>query len=156
MARLDRLAPVKEVAQIAAVIECELSPRLLAAVEPINGQPATALDQLVASELVFRRGMPPAVTYSLSTPWSRMLPIRACSKSRRQQLHTTIVHVLEEQFSAVTLTQPELLAHHCTVAQFPDRAINYWLLAGKRASRRSDRGGGRSLAACPRAPRVCP
>jgi hypothetical protein len=48
MARLDRLAPVKEVAQIAAVIEREFSPRPLAAVEPINGEPATALDQLVA------------------------------------------------------------------------------------------------------------
>jgi class 3 adenylate cyclase/predicted ATPase len=138
MARLDRLAPVKEVAQIAAVIGRDFSPRLLAAVAPMNGDLATALDQLVASELVFRRGTPPAVTYSFKHALVQDAAYQSLLKSRRQQLHAKIVHVLEKQFAEVTRTQPELLAHHCTVAQLTDRAIDYWLLAGKRASRRSD------------------
>jgi class 3 adenylate cyclase/predicted ATPase len=138
MARLDRLAPVKEVAQIAAVIGREFSPRLLAAVAPLNGQLPTALDQLVASELVFRRGTPPAVTYSFKHALVQDAAYQSLLKSRRQQLHAKIVQVLEEQFGELVLTQPELLAHHCTAAQLTDRAIDYWLLAGKRASRRSD------------------
>jgi predicted ATPase len=139
MARLDRLAPVKEVAQIAAVIGREFSPRLLAAVAPVNGdQLAGALDQLVASELVFRRGTPPAVTYSFKHALVQDAAYQSLLKSRRQQLHAKIVQVLEERFPEVTLAEPELLAHHCTVAQLTDRAIEYWLLAGKRASRRSD------------------
>ena len=66
MARLDRLAPVKEVAQIGAVIGREFSYELLAAVAPLSAKPSCgdALDQLVASELVFRRGAPPEATYS--------------------------------------------------------------------------------------------
>ena len=65
MARLDRLAPVKEVAQIGAVIGREFSHELLAAVSPLSeADLGAALDQLVSSELVFRRGAPPEATYS--------------------------------------------------------------------------------------------
>ena len=65
MARLDRLAPVKEVAQIGAAIGREFSYELLAAVAPLSVTSCGgALDQLVGSELVFRRGTPPEATYS--------------------------------------------------------------------------------------------
>ena len=65
MARLDRLAPVKEVAQIGAVIGREFSHEVLAAVSPLSeADLASALDQLVHSELVFRRGVPPEATYT--------------------------------------------------------------------------------------------
>ena len=58
MARLDRLAPVKEVAQIGAVIGRDFSHELLAAVSPLpEDKLGEALDQLVSSELVFRRGI---------------------------------------------------------------------------------------------------
>ena len=60
MARLDRLTPVKEVAQIGAVIGREFSHELIAAVSPLpKDHLDDALDRLVASELVFRRGAPP-------------------------------------------------------------------------------------------------
>jgi predicted ATPase len=64
MARLDRLAPVKEVAQIAAVIGREFSHDLLAAVSPLpQDKLGEALDQLVASQLIFQRGTAPDATY---------------------------------------------------------------------------------------------
>jgi hypothetical protein len=51
---------VKEVAQIGAVIGREFAHDLLAAVSPLPGDELTgALDQLVAAELIFRRGTPP-------------------------------------------------------------------------------------------------
>jgi predicted ATPase len=60
MARLDRLAPVKEVAQIGAVIGREFSYKLLVAVaDRPEARLRAALNQLVESELIFRDGTPP-------------------------------------------------------------------------------------------------
>jgi len=65
MARLDRLSPVKEVAQIGACIGREFSYELLSSIAPLSqaalGQ---ALDELATSELIFRRGSPPEATYT--------------------------------------------------------------------------------------------
>ena len=65
MARLDRLGPAKEVAQIGAAIGREFSYELVAAVAP--GPKAVlkhALERLTASGLAFRRGTPAEATYS--------------------------------------------------------------------------------------------
>jgi class 3 adenylate cyclase len=60
MARLDRLIPVKEIAQIGACLGREFSYELVRAVSPMSGQQLDeALDKLTASGLVFRRGTPP-------------------------------------------------------------------------------------------------
>ena len=65
MARLDRLAPVKEVAQIGACIGREFEYELLAAVSPLrDNELQEALQELVNSELIFRRGAPPDASYS--------------------------------------------------------------------------------------------
>ena len=66
MARLDRLAPVKEVAQVGAVIGREFSREVLAAVADLpDDRLADAMAQLVDAGLVFARGVPPEVTYTL-------------------------------------------------------------------------------------------
>ena len=101
MARLDRLAPVKEVAQIGAVIGREFSHELLAAVAPIGRETQLddALDQLVAAELVFRRGAPPDATYSFKHALVQDAAYQSLLKSRRQQLHARIAEALEEHFT---------------------------------------------------------
>ncbi len=71
MERLDRLAPVKETAQVAAAIGREFSYRLLEAVSPIRGAALQdALAQLMAAELIHERGAPPmsSSTRSCRTP----------------------------------------------------------------------------------------
>ena len=80
LARLDRLAPVKEIAQIGAAIGREFSHALLAAVAD-RPEPdlQAALDQLVSSELVFCRGARPMRPTASSTPWSRTPPTARCS-----------------------------------------------------------------------------
>ena len=99
MARLDRLAPVKEVAQIGAAIGREFSHELLAAVaDRPEAELQAALDQLVAAELVFRRGTPPDATYSFKHALVQDAAYETLLKSRRQQLHARIAQVLEEQF----------------------------------------------------------
>src|SRR4030095_609574 len=65
IARLDRLAPVREVAQIGACIGREFSYKLLAAIAPLKGERLDdGLEQLVKSGLVFQRGTPPDALYT--------------------------------------------------------------------------------------------
>jgi hypothetical protein len=60
MARLDRLAPVKEIGQIGAAIGREFSYSLMRALVGRNETGLKhALAQLEQAELVFRRGEPP-------------------------------------------------------------------------------------------------
>ena len=131
MARLDRLAPVKEVAQIGAVIGRKFSHELLAAVSPLSAAELdTALEQLVSSELVFRRGAPPEATYTFKHALVQDAAYQSLLKSRRQRLHSEIADVLERGSLAVA---PEVLARHLTEAARTDEAVAYWHLAGRRA-----------------------
>ena len=66
MARLDRLGPAKEVAQIGATIGREFSHALLAAVvRKPEAELQSALDRLIAAGLLFRQGVPPHVDLSV-------------------------------------------------------------------------------------------
>ena len=138
MARLDRLASVKEVAQIAAAIGREFSHALLAAVaDRPQAELQAALDQLVSSELAFRRGTPPEATYSFKHALVQDAAYQSLLKSRRQQLHAKIGHVLEERFPDMVVTQPEVLAHHWRGAGNVDKAAHYLRAAATRAVERS-------------------
>ena len=138
LARLDRLAPVKEIAQIGAALGREFSHGLLAAVaDRPEAELQVALDQLVAAELVYRRGTAPDVTYSFKHALVQDAAYGALLKSRRQQLHARIAQVLEEQFPEIVETQPELLAQHYSGAGLTEQAIIYWDKAGERAIQRS-------------------
>jgi CRP-like cAMP-binding protein len=111
LARLDRLAPGKEIAQIGAAIGREFSHPLLAAVADWReAELRAALDQLVASELVFRRGSPPEATYSFKHALVQDTAYGTLLKSRRQYLHARIMKVLEQRFADVVENQPELLS----------------------------------------------
>ena len=99
MARLDRLAGAKEVAQIGAAIGREFGYELLAAVSPLaEDELREALDQLVASELVFVRGTPPAATYTFKHALVQDAAYASLLRSRRQQLHARIARELEERW----------------------------------------------------------
>jgi predicted ATPase len=142
MARLDRLASVKEVAQIAAVIGREFSYELLAAVaehdgataEPMSGAELTqALDQLVTSELVSCRGEPPDATYTFKHALVWRAAYDSLLKSQRRQLHGWLGQALEARIPETIKHKPELLAHHFTEAGFAQQAMDYWHSAGQRA-----------------------
>ena len=138
LARLDRLAPVKEIAQIGAALGREFSHALLAAVaDRPEAELHAALDQLVSSELVFRRGVPPEATYTFKHALVQDAAYGTLLKSQRQHLHARIAKVLEEQFPETAQAQPELLAHHCTQAGLVGKAIEYWHKGGQLAIRRS-------------------
>ena len=138
MARLDRLAAVKEIAQIGAAIGREFSYPLLQAV--VGRDEATlraALAQLEESELVFRYGEPPAARYTFKHALVQDTAYESLLKSRRQILHQKIAETLRENFADVVEAEPELLAHHFTQAGLTAPAIEYWGKAGDLALRRS-------------------
>jgi predicted ATPase len=138
MARLDRLAPVKEVAQIGAVIGREFSYELLAAIaRRTDSQLRDALDQLVRAGLILRRGVPPQASFAFKHALVQDAAYSSLLRSQRQGLHTRIGHVLEEQFPEMALRQPEILAHHYTEGGRVGPAIDYWRRAGERALMRS-------------------
>ena len=138
VARLDRLASVKGVAQIGAAIGREFPHELIAAVA--SSTPAdldAALDRLTASGLISRRGTPPDATYSFKHALVRDAAYDTLLRSRRQQLHASIAKVLVERFPTMVESLPELVAHHFTEARLASEAIGYWRKAGQLASARS-------------------
>jgi class 3 adenylate cyclase/predicted ATPase len=138
MARLDRLAQVKEIAQVGAAIGREFSYPLMRALVARN-EPALrrALAQLEQAELVFRRGEPPEASYSFKHALVRDAAYETLLKSRRHQLHAQIARALEEKFTDTVGSEPEIVAHHFTQAGLADPAIDYWLKAGNLALSRS-------------------
>jgi class 3 adenylate cyclase/tetratricopeptide (TPR) repeat protein len=138
MARLDRLAPVREVAQIGAVAGREFHYELLNAVAGLPREKLEeALGQLVRSELIFCRGESPHAVYTFKHALVRDAAYASLLKSRRTHLHAAIANALEQQFPEIVQTQPETLAHHLTEAGLIEKAIGYWLQAGKNAALRS-------------------
>ena len=137
-ARLDQLAPVKKVAQLAATLGRTFSHELLAAVSPLEENALDdALTQLGQAGLIYRRGLPPDIVYEFKHALVCDAAYESLLRSKRQQLHARIADVLESQFPETLKTRPELLAHHCTAARLAEKAADYWHQAGQRASERS-------------------
>ncbi|MEK1888487.1 MAG: adenylate/guanylate cyclase domain-containing protein [Phyllobacterium sp.] len=138
MARLDRLASVREVAQIGAVIGREFSHELLAAAAGLHaGELEQATEQLVAAGLVFRRGGSGQISYAFKHALVQDAAYGSLLLSRRQQLHARIARLLEERFPETVATEPELLAHHFSQASLVEKALEYHEQAGRRALSRS-------------------
>ena len=131
MTRLDRFAPVKEIAQIGATIGREFSYEMIAAVAP-HSKPELdqALAQLTASGLAFQQGAPPDAVYTFKHALVQDAAYDLLLRRRRQELHGRIARASEEQFPGIEATEPELLAHHYTEAKQPEKAIPLWQKAG--------------------------
>jgi predicted ATPase len=158
MARLDRLAPVKETAQVAAAIGREFSYRLLEAVSPIQGaELQDALAQLMAAELIHGRGAPPEATYVFKHALVQDTAYGSLLRSRRQRIHADIARALEEKFADQIEAAPAAIARHYTEAGLADPAARYWRKAAELALSRSayaeaDRFVDAGLALIPRLP----
>jgi predicted ATPase/class 3 adenylate cyclase len=134
MARLDRSAPVKEVAQVAACLGREFHHQLLAAVVPLaEPELRRALDRLVGAELLFRRGNPPEASYAFKHALVRDAAHASLLRSRRREYHARIARVIEEQFPGTAHAQPEVLAQHFAEAGLIEDSIDHWHAASQRA-----------------------
>ncbi|MGX1262159.1 AAA family ATPase [Sinorhizobium fredii] len=138
MARLDRLASVKNMAQIGACIGRVFHYRVLAAVAGCDAaRLRDDLQNLEKSELVLRNGVAPEASYAFKHALVQDAAYQSLLKSRRRQIHSIIASTLEAQFPEVAETEPETLAHHYTAAGLAFQGGEYWLKAGQQALKRS-------------------
>ena len=137
MARLDRLGPSREVAQIGAVIGRGFSYGLL---RDVAGQEdaalQAALERLAEADIVLVQGAPPESDYRFKHALIQDAAYENLLKSRRQALHRRVAETLRDRF-ADNAAEPEVLAHHFTQAGMTDPAIEWWGKAGDQALRRS-------------------
>jgi tetratricopeptide (TPR) repeat protein len=138
LARLDRLAAAKGVAQLGATIGRTLAYDMVQAVAPLEAAPLqAALAQLVEAEVVAQRGLPPQATYTFKHALIQDAAYQSLLKSTRQQYHQQIAQVITEHFPETVATQPEVVAQHYTAAGLYAQALPYWQRAGQRALERS-------------------
>jgi class 3 adenylate cyclase/tetratricopeptide (TPR) repeat protein len=134
MARLDRLEGGRELAQLAAVLGREFGHELLAAVAAVEEPTLQAeLTRLAQADILHAKGRPPRCTYTFKHALLEDALYNALLKARRQEYHRRVGEVLESQFAQTAETRPELLGHHFAEAGLAEKAIGYWLKAGKRS-----------------------
>jgi predicted ATPase len=134
MARLDRLGPAKEVAQVGSAIGREFSHALLASVVRKTGaELGSALDRLIEAGLLFRQGVPPHATYLFKHALVQDAAYGTLLREPRRALHARIAETLESQFAEIVQSQPELVARHCAEAGLIEKAAGFWGKAGERS-----------------------
>jgi class 3 adenylate cyclase/predicted ATPase len=138
MARLDRLGPAREVAQVGSVIGRGFSYGLLRDVTGMEDTPLqAALERLAEADIVLVQGLPPESDYRFKHALIQDAAYENLLKSRRQVLHRRVAEVLLNSDVSAAAPEPELLAHHFTQAGLNDAAIEWWGKAGQRSLERS-------------------
>jgi class 3 adenylate cyclase/predicted ATPase len=138
IARLDRLGPARELAQIGAAIGREFTHALLAAVaRKPEAELRSTLDLLIQAGLLFRQGIPPHATYLFKHALVQDAAYDLLLREQRRALHARIVETFEHQFSEIAENQPQLVARHCTEAGQIEKAAELWGKAGQRSLQRS-------------------
>jgi class 3 adenylate cyclase len=138
MARLDRLGPAREVAQVGSVIGRGFSYGLLRALAGMEDAPLqAALERLAEADILLVEGLPPESDYRFKHALMQDAAYENLLKSRRQVLHRRIGEVLRDNFAATASAEPEVLAHHFSQAGLTEAAIKWWGKAGQRSPERS-------------------
>jgi class 3 adenylate cyclase/tetratricopeptide (TPR) repeat protein len=137
MARLDRLGATREVARIAAALGRSFTFELLGAVMPDRDPAAlrSELQRLVDAELMAPVASPSKETYAFRHGLIQDAAYGTLLRSERRALHGRIAEALQDRFSEIVATEPEIVARHFTRAEQAEPAVRYWLRAGKRAVR---------------------
>ena len=138
MARLDRLSSIKDVIQLCATLGRELTYEMLLAVSHLEEEKlCQGLKELVKSDLIYQRGIPPQATYTFKHALIQETAYQSLLRSTRQQYHQRIAEVLVKRFPETVAAQPELIAHHFIEAGLVEQAIPYCQQAGQFAVERS-------------------
>lgn len=138
LARLDRMAGNREVAQLAATLGREFHYEILAAVVSADEETLRAeLDMLVGAEILYVKGEPPQCTYGFKHALLEEALHGALHAVERRSFHRQVAEAMETRFLETVERQPELLALHFTEAGLIDKAVGYWFKAALRSRERS-------------------
>jgi predicted ATPase len=134
MARLDRMSSNREVAQFAATLGREFHYELLAAVVSVDEPTLQAeLAKLAEAEILYAKGAPPRCAYQFKHALLEEALHSALDEPQQRQFHRQVAEVMEARFPQSAATQPELLAQHFTGAGLMEKAVEYWLEAGRQS-----------------------
>jgi len=134
MERLDRVAPSRRLAQIAAVIGREFSCDLLSAASQVDEDDMLpALSLLENADIIYRVDILPFVRFAFKHVLLRDAIYDSLLRSKRQQIHADIAAILAHDFPVLAENQPEVLAYHYQEAGNHQLAIRCWLESGQRA-----------------------
>jgi class 3 adenylate cyclase/predicted ATPase len=133
-ARLDRLGPARELAQIGAVIGRGFPYALIRAVAGIEDTALqTELERLAEADILLVQGLPPDSYYRFKHALIQDAAYENLLRTRRQALHRRVGEILRDQFADSSTAQPELLAHHFTQAGLAEAASEWWGKAAQRS-----------------------
>jgi predicted ATPase len=134
MARLDRLGPGKQVAQLAAVLGRTFGDTLIEAVSDLDPDTLReGLARLVDAEILHQSGQPPRVSYAFKHTLLQDTAYESQLRSRRRECHTRIARTLRERFPQRAAAEPEVVARHCAAGGLVAEAIEAYRQAGDQA-----------------------
>jgi class 3 adenylate cyclase/predicted ATPase len=137
MARLDQVASMKTVAQIAAVLGREFSFELLREVARLSDDDVrAAIDQLLAAGLLYRSGAVRDHSFAFKHALVQDEAYASLLRDERRELHRRTADALCNELNRTGGGAPEVVAHHFTQAGELRLAIDYWVKAGRLAGER--------------------
>jgi predicted ATPase len=138
MARLDRQAVAKELAQIGATIGREFNLDLMAAVCPYPRELVLAgLGALEDAGIVFEQRGPGERTWYFKHALIQDAAYESLLRSRRRVLHARIAEAIATRTPEEAELHPEVMAHHLSRAGHYQRAVDFGIKAGMTALTRS-------------------
>jgi class 3 adenylate cyclase/tetratricopeptide (TPR) repeat protein len=136
--RLDRLAPIRQIIQVAAllgrVFDADL---LIAAAQRDAAAVKQALHELTEAELIYPRRDPHSESYQFKHALIQDAAIGTLLRNQRAQLHRQIALALSELRADAVERNPELLAHHLQESGDWGNALDLWQKAGVAAMARA-------------------
>src|SRR6266851_1646969 len=136
--RLDRLAPIRQIIQVAALLGRVFDADLLIAVSQRDAAAVKrALHDLIEAELIYPRRDPHCESYQFKHALIQDAAISTLLRNQRAQLHRQIAVALIELRATAVERNPEFLAHHLQEAGDWGGALEHWQKAGVAAMARA-------------------
>ncbi|BCG96538.1 ATP-binding protein [Mesorhizobium sp. 131-2-1] len=136
LARLDRLGPAKEVAQIAAAIGRKFEFDILREIcDWPEAELRSAVGDLMRTGLIAAERGTAGAGFSFTHVLLQQAARGTMLHERAQQVHRLIAECIELRDHNAAFAWPEVLAEHFADAGQFDRAADYWLLAGVKAAK---------------------
>ena len=134
-ARIDRLAEAPKLTlQLASVIGREFSRRLVDRVSQIGESADGALRELSALELIHERRRLPELAYGFKHALTQDVAYASLLVHRRRELHRLVGAAIEELYADRLPEHYEVLAHHFSNTDDPERALTYLIRAAEKAT----------------------
>ena len=134
LARLDRLGPAKQVAQVAAVIGRRFPRRLLESLCELKpDEQIRSLQRLADSGLITAERSSEYDAYVFRHVLVQETAYGTLLRAERRRLNARLLEIIGNDYPAITASEPERLAHYATEAGQAEAAAEYWLRAGVQA-----------------------